>query len=541
MSKTFNPFPGLRSFRIDEKYLFFGRENHTAELLRRLRETRFLGVVGTSGSGKSSLVKAGVLPELHKGTMTRAGSSWEVAVMRPGGSPMTNLALALIEADLYDSDQPDVVEQVRATLSRSRQGLSEAARQSDLEEGANLLVVIDQFEELFRFRRSGAAEDRAEAIRFVQLLLSASAEACPAIYVVLTMRSDYLGDCTAFPGLAEAVNAAEYLIPRMDRGQRRSAIEGPVKVAGATMTPRLLQKLLNDLGDDPDQLPILQHALMRTWNRWEAAGAEAEPLDLPHYEGVGGMRDALSRHADEVYAELVDDRHRLVAARIFKALTERGSEDRGIRRPTRLARLEEIADATKEEVRAVVEAFRAPGRTFLMPPVDSDLEADTVIDISHESLMRVWQRLRDWTSEEERSASIYRRLEHTARLWKEGEAGLYQDPDLQIAEHWFEDAAPNKTWAAQYGGGFDTAAAFLEESHKAGVAAEEDKEAARQRELEQAKVLAEAERLRAEEQQLRAEQQKRAAIRLRWLLVGSLTMGVAALVAFIFAQRAEQR
>ena len=169
MSKTFNPFPGLRSFRTDEKYLFFGREEHTAELLRRLRQTRFLAVVGTSGSGKSSLVKAGVLPELHKGTMTRAGSSWEVVVMRPGGSPMTNLALALIEADLYDAEQPDVIDQVRATLSRSRHGLSEAARQSDLDEGANLLVVVDQFEELFRFRSGGAEQDQAEAVRFVQL------------------------------------------------------------------------------------------------------------------------------------------------------------------------------------------------------------------------------------------------------------------------------------------------------------------------------------------------------------------------------------
>ena len=95
MSKTYNPFPGLRSFRTDEKYLFFGREEHTAELLRRLRETRFLAVVGTSGSGKSSLVKAGVLPELHKGTMTKAGSNWEVAVMRPGADPIANLASAL--------------------------------------------------------------------------------------------------------------------------------------------------------------------------------------------------------------------------------------------------------------------------------------------------------------------------------------------------------------------------------------------------------------------------------------------------------------
>ena len=132
--KRFNPFPGLRPFRIDEKYLFFGREEQTAELLQRLRDRRFLAVVGTSGSGKSSLVQAGLLPQLYGGTMLKAGFQWEVAVMRPGGDPLTHLAKALVDADLYDSDRESSVFEARATLSRSGLGLVEAVRQSDMEE-----------------------------------------------------------------------------------------------------------------------------------------------------------------------------------------------------------------------------------------------------------------------------------------------------------------------------------------------------------------------------------------------------------------------
>src|SRR5262245_48215842 len=138
------PYPGLRPFRSDEHHLFFGREEQTTELLALLREHRFLAVVGTSGSGKSSLVRAGLIPALHRGTMTRAGSAWEVVLMRPGGDPTTNLARALIEAGLYDGADPESLPRLKATLTRSSNGLVEAARQSeDREPGANLLVVVD--------------------------------------------------------------------------------------------------------------------------------------------------------------------------------------------------------------------------------------------------------------------------------------------------------------------------------------------------------------------------------------------------------------
>jgi WD40 repeat protein/tetratricopeptide (TPR) repeat protein len=522
-----NPFPGLRPFRTEEHHLFFGREEQIAELLGLLRQHRFLAVVGTSGSGKSSLVRAGLIPALHRGTLTRAGSSWEVVLLRPGGDPIANLARALIEARIYDAEDPESLPRLKATLARSRYGLVEAVRQSELEPASNLLVVIDQFEELFRFRRLGSGSEEA-ASAFVRLLLTASEQSEQRIYAAITMRSDYLGDCAQIPGLPEAVNLGEYLIPRLSREQKRDAIEKPVGVGGGRIAPRLVQRMLNDVGDDPDQLPVLQHALMRAWDAWAAAKQPGEAIDLEHYESIGGMEEALSRHADEVFLALPDDHHRDACARIFRALTEKGTDNRGVRRPTRLERLELVTGAGRDVVWSVIEAFRGPGVTFLMPGPEQELQGRTVIDLSHESLMRGWARLRDWVEVEAQSARIYRRLAETAELWKEGRAGLFRDPDLQITLSWRDAARPNAAWAEQSGGGFELAMEFLDHSRDAARTEELAREEARRRELEAARALAEIERRRAEERQ-------RSAKRMKALAGGVALVAAVALVASIFA------
>ena len=493
MSQKMNPFPGLRPFEMQEKYLFFGREDQTVELLKRLGQARFLAVVGTSGSGKSSLVRAGLLPELHGGTMTDAGSSWEISVMRPGGDPLTNLARALEDSGIYDTDEENYYRHLRAMLGRSTMGLIEAVAQSKIKKEANLLIVVDQFEEVFRFR-SDNANHAEEAASFINLLLEAAEQTEKSIFVIITMRSDFLGDCSQFRGLAEAVNEGEYLIPRLNRNQRRLAIEGPVKVGGKQIEARLVQQLLNDIGDDPDQLPILQHALMRTWEYHEKGGGQGN-LDLEHYEATGGMQEALSRHADEVYDELPTDEDRKYCEKIFKALTERVSEGRGIRHPMAMGELAEVVGVDDpRKLVPIVEAYRAAGRTFLMPPDSIELGPKVVVDISHESLMRVWGHLVNWVDEEAQSARIYRRLADTSLLFKENKAGLYRDPDLQISLAWRDQNNPTEAWADRYYPGFIGAMAFLEQSHETSIAEEKAREEARRRELEQARRLAKEER-----------------------------------------------
>ena len=178
----------------------------------------------------------------------------------------------------------------------------------------NLLIVVDQFEELFRFKPApSGVHPEDELAAFVKLLLNAARQDQLPIYIVITMRSDYLGDCAQFRDLPEAINEGMYLIPRMTRDQRREAITGPVAVGGGQLAPRLVNRLLNDVTENPDQLPILQHALMRTWDFWAANHSDGEPIDLRHYEAIGGMSEALSIQADEAYNELSDERGKLIA------------------------------------------------------------------------------------------------------------------------------------------------------------------------------------------------------------------------------------
>jgi hypothetical protein len=460
-----NPFPGLRPFEASENHCFFGRDGQSDAILRRLRRNRFLAVVGTSGSGKSSLIRAGLLPLLYGGFMTQAGSQWRVAIFRPGSDPIGNLVLALHAHDVLgegnDGDVPQALI-TETTLRRSALGLINAVQQARMPAQDNLLVVVDQFEELFRFKQSAGGEHpEDEAAAFVKLLLEAARQNELPIYAVITMRSDFLGDCVQFRDLPEAVNEGLYLIPRMTRDQRREAITGPVAVSGAKISPRLLNRLLNEVGDNPDQLPILQHALMRTWDYWAHHHEEDEPIDFRHYEATGCMAEALSRHADEAYFDLPSDHHRALAERLFKGLTEKGPDNREIRRPTRLRDLCAVTEADEAEVTAVIESFRHPSRSFLMPPADEALSADSLIDISHESLIRGWQRLTDWVEGEALSAGLYRRVAETAVLHKEEKAGLWRDPDLQVALGWRERAKPTAAWAKRYSYHFDLAMRFL--------------------------------------------------------------------------------
>lgn len=494
-----NPFPGLRPFREDEEYLFFGRENQVDAMVDKLAATRLLAVVGTSGSGKSSLVNCGLRPALHGGLMARAGTAWRMAQFRPGSDPMRAMARALAEDGVlfshYQAAGLTLAEIVDTTLRMSKLGLIDIYEQAQLGEDVNLLVVVDQFEELFRYRQFGAGQQpnvtgvSEEATAFVNLLLAVKEQTRYPIYVVLTMRSDFLGDCTQFTGLAETINAGQYLVPRMTRDERRAAIGGPVGVGGAESSPVLLTRLVNDVGDNPDQLSILQHSLNRTWNQWERSGGKG-PLDLPHYEAIGTMAHALDQHAERAYAELTTARQQQICEKLFKALTDKATDPRGVRRPSRLGTLCALTEATPLEVTQVIDVFRQPSRSFLMPPAGDTLEAETVIDISHESLMRVWERLRTWADEEAQSAHIYRRLAETAVLHGEKKAGLWSDPDLQVALDWKEKNRPNKDWARRYHPEFALAMKFLDDSAATRDAAVAEKETQRRRAIRRTRVTA---------------------------------------------------
>jgi len=427
-----------------------------------------------------------------------------------------------------------------AALRRGPLGLVEALRDAPPPGERKLLLLVDQFEEIFRFRREGG---RDESDAFVELLLASAAQEDAPIYVVLTMRSDYLGDCNLFAGLPEALNDSQFLTPRLTRDQRREAIEAPALVFEGRVEPALVNRVLNDMDASPDQLPLMQHALMRLWTR--ARHAAAPPSDgapgprevvlgLADYEAIGGLKMALSGHADEVFDRLGEGQ-RTIAEVLFRGLSERGAEGRDIRRPTPLRSVAEVAGVPVEQVIPVVEAFRHPDISVLVPPPPTPLEPETILDISHESLIRQWQRLRAWAEAEANSADMYRRLEKTASLWRMKRAGLWDIPDLDFALEWKAREWPNAAWARRYGGDFDGAMLFLSDSRKAQKSKLADEQYRRAAELAAARRLAEAaeERRRLEEE--RAHDAERAAMRLRRLVAALVAVAAVAVVLAIAA------
>ncbi|MEZ5174290.1 MAG: hypothetical protein R2850_12475 [Bacteroidia bacterium] len=462
-----NPFPGLRSFQANESHLFFGRETHIGDVLKKLDSVHFVAIVGTSGTGKSSLIRAGVLPAFSKQNKESGRKIWHVVAMTPGSDPIGNLARAITSSDLCEKvENPNAYCQRLEMLMRDNPlGLVQAMR-PEIASGEKLLILADQFEEVFRFEKESEQSRKAEYDAFVQLIIETVRQRDVPVYVILTLRSDFLGDCVSFEGLPEAINDGHYLVPRMNMNEVRRAITGPVELAGGKISPRLIQYIHQHLGNNSDQLPILQHALMRGWDYWTKHAVAGEPLDLIHFESIGGLENALSSHADEAFNELSPE-GQLLCEKIFKCLTTREADNRGVRRPLPLSKLSAITGESRDAILECLKPFREEGRSFILPGSDVSVNDETIFDISHESLMRGWKRLRDWVEEEMESAEMFLRICRASELHLKGAQALWRNPELQLALDWEVKQKPDVEWASLYHSDFSGAMEFLHQSQQA--------------------------------------------------------------------------
>lgn len=487
-----NPFPGLRPFTMDECHLFFGREGQVDDILLKLSRHHSVTIMGYSGSGKSSLMNCGVVPVLLGGFMTHTSPHWAVIASRPGITPITNLTNAitnfLAQSGRIDPKDLQIHQAIISSVLRSGpDGLVEVCRYIQARDGENVFLLIDQFEEIFRFKDMDDVEFANDASLYVNLILNAVHQREVPVYVSINMRSDFIGDCAVFPGLTQMINESNYLVPQMTRDQKRMAIEGPIAVGGGKISNRLLKRLLADLGDNQDQLPILQHAMMRTWDYWIANREPGEPIDLRHYNAVGKISQALSLHANEAYDELTQ-REKEIAEVLFKSLTEKNLDNQGIRRAGKVSLICELAEASEAEVIKVIEEFRKPGRSFLMPGSHVTLTSNSTVEISHESLMRIWTRLNAWVDEEFDSAQMYKRISEAAAMYQIGKTGLWRPPDLQLALNWQKKQRPTRTWAQRYDEAFERAIVFLDTSRITYEAELKNQEMLQQRLLRRARV-----------------------------------------------------
>ena len=470
-----NPYPGLRPFREDEALIFYGRNSHKDEVLARLNNSQLVFVTGPSGCGKSSLIKAGVLPALQAGLLTKAGYHWTTLQMRPGQRPLVNLAAAFKSVEPEPSADGGNGIELDSVLRSEASGLWLAANSvvplhnasPPHKAPARLLLLIDQFEEIF----GEQIQEPADVDRFVRLLVRFAERPHPNLFIIVTLRSDYLGQCANFEGLAEGINRTQFLTPVLTQAELSQAIARPAEDYNGEVEPELVERIIRDMRTGTayhsDSLPLMQHALLWMWTKaWQSTGAAAPPrppfdgndpptkLTLQAYQDNGGIEGILDRHAEDVLREAVGESkdRRRIAESLFRRLSERDAEGRYRRSPTSAEKLCSIVGCEPDELQQVIRPFEHPDVCFLEQR-QSESANEVLVDVSHESLIRQWNTAKAWADAEAEKVRKFRELAHATLTWerrKQSPDFLKRRGELEVINAWWTEEAPNENWTRRY-------------------------------------------------------------------------------------------
>jgi energy-coupling factor transporter ATP-binding protein EcfA2 len=421
------PFRGLQVFDQEHAPFFFGREALTQHLVEQLREDRFLAVIGPSGSGKSSLVRAGLVPQIRQGGLP-AGNHWPILLFKPGEDPLGALAARLIPKTVGADKWLPLHRSLLDTLQRDERGLHRVVQVmlASQPDSRRLLVVVDQFEELFTLCRRDDARSA-----FVANLLYASAIAGGQAVVVVTMRADFFGKCAAYPELAARLGERDVLVGPMGEEERCQAIQRPAQVVGLRYEKGLVETILSDLGNEPGTLPLLQHTLLEMWERRRGSWLTTEA-----YREIGGVKGAIAGRADAIYTRLTPAQQK-AARRVLLRLTQPGEGTEDTRCRAALAELLP-AEARSAEVKAVVQEL-VDARLLT---AGKDERGDEIIDVAHEALIRGWPRLQRWLNEDREFLLWRQRLRAALAEWRRtgrDEGALLRGTSLAEAERWLRE------------------------------------------------------------------------------------------------------
>ncbi|UCC89741.1 MAG: protein kinase [Anaerolineales bacterium] len=535
-----NPFKGLRAFGETDAADFFGRDTLIQALLSRLSESsdpatgsgrelsRFLAVVGPSGSGKSSVVKAGLIPILRQGGLP-GSEKWFIVEMMPGSQPLEELEAALLRVAINPPDS------LLAQLREDERGLLRAVRRilPAAETGTELVLVIDQFEEVFT-----QCDDEAVRVHFLDSLVTAILDPRCRLWVIITLRADFIDRPLQYIDFGELVQRrTEFVLP-LTPDELEAAITRPAERVGLNLEPGLAGAIIRDLGDQPGTLPLLQYTLTELFER-----RVGNALTLGAYQASGGVRGALASRADELYTSL-DEAGQAATRQIFPRLITLGEViSDGLPAPDtrrRVLRSElsslvtgqppfddestpngqgQVANHQRQmTMDAVIDKF---GRHRLLTFDRDPVTRGPTVEVAHEALIREWARLRQWLDADREFLFWQQRLRAGLHQWQTSdydEGALLRGAPLAEAENWLNRRRSDLNQTERE---FIQASLTLRERESA------EREAQLRRELETAKKLTETE--------------KRAARRLRWLAVGLAVflLVAASLTIFAFNQRAE--
>ena len=490
------PYPGLRPFKTEEAAIFYGRNAQKDAILERLNQSRMVFILGSSGCGKSSLIKAGVIPALKAGLLTKQGYDWQVIVMRPGRRPLVNLAEAFSQTREFQRErvraksaevkpkaesaggqtkpeQPpgrhaasdateflscfeDEDEGLWSATSMLPDSLGEGSRKNSI----RYLLLVDQFEEIFGHQ----IENPAEVDRFVKLLTAQYARPHPALFVIFTMRSDYLGNCSSFPGLSEAVNTCSYLTPILTRASFGRRSNAP---------PRTMARMSNNsssMTSSPKCMPgrttiptVCRSCSMlscgcgrgrQTQSRKASDGVSCAEAHRGGLQAFGGMKGILKKHADETLRIAAGEKREFlpIAEALFRRLSEQDDQGRFRRCPATFAEIGKIGGCREDELEHVILPFSDERASFVeIRPAETP--GERLLDVSHEALIRTWDRARDWAVLERQKVEKFRGYLDGATAWKDADQNsksLEGQPGLDEFERWWQGTKPSGGWYRRY-------------------------------------------------------------------------------------------
>jgi WD40 repeat protein len=501
------PYKGLSYFDEADADLFVGREALTSKLVERVlalvtNRSRFLAVVGASGSGKSSLVRAGLVSALR---WNKQSVDWQISILTPSAHPLERLAVNLTHEN--ESATATLIDE----LSRDPRNLNLfIEHQTQPNNSPRFLLVVDQFEELFALCRS-----EEERVAFIDNLLTAAYDVDAQTIIVITLRADFYAHCAGYPELREALAQYQEYIGAMNQEELRRAIEEPARRGRWELEPGLVDLLLHDVGSEPGALPLLSHALLETWQR-----RRGRMMTLSGYAASGGVRCAIAETAETVFVDQFTPEQQAIARRIFLRLTELNDETSTAdtrRRATfnELILKPEEAATTRSVLKTLADA------RLIMTSEDS-------AEVAHEALIREWPTLRGWLEDNREGLRLHRQLTDAAQEWSSANWEpdlLYRGVRLAQAREWAKEH-PDDMNALEH--------EFLDASIDLTEQEMHEREAQRQRELEAAQKLAETEQRRAEEQTRSA---KSLRVRNRAITAIGVIALVLAISATVFSQK----
>jgi WD40 repeat protein len=409
------PYVGLSAFHTEDADRFFGRERLVDELAGQMTRRPFVAVFGASGSGKSSLLRAGLVPALATGE-TRRGH-WCPIVMTPTDRPLYELADRT--AKLGDARADDIYDEL---VTAGEGGLDIALRQALVHQpdDARALLVVDQFEEVFTL-----CADEAERQRFIDLLLDAAEGPGRRAHVVLGIRADFFPHCSRHPRLAASLSEdAQVVVGPMTSDELRRAMTEPAARVGVTVTPELISALMADGADEPGALPLVSYALLETWRR-----RRDDILTLADYQASGGIRGAVAESAEDLYRGLDPGQRRLIR-QIFLRLTALGEGTEDTRRRVRRKELDGLDNPSAVEV---ILRRLADVRLIVI--------GEDAVEVAHEAVIRSWPRLHRWLTDDRDGLRVHRQLTEAAQMWESlgRDAGaLYRGARLAITRTWVD-------------------------------------------------------------------------------------------------------